>query len=111
MKSASYVEGKEAAKEMGCTGFTAYYNSDYYYKSEDLIDTVHDHFEALSYKYGCGPMELPQDFPERDIRNTRYISYNPGVNSALQGAGGGRFNWTGPHRRGSGCSLIPTARA
>ena len=27
MKSASYVEGKEVAKEMGCTGFTVYYLS------------------------------------------------------------------------------------
>lgn len=100
MSSASYVEGKEVAKEMGCTGFTVYYNSDYYYKSEDLIDTVHDHFEALSYKYGCGPMELPRDFPKGDIRNTRYASYNTGVNSALRGAGGSMIDWTIPPPKG-----------
>lgn len=100
MSSASYVEGKEVAKEMGCTGFTVYYNSDYYYKSEDLIDTVHDHFEALSVKYGCGPMELPRDFPKGDIRNTRYASYNTGVNSALRGAGGSMIDWTIPPPKG-----------
>lgn len=98
--SVSKAEGRCAAKEMGCTGFTAYYNSDYYYKTEDLIDTVHDHFEALSYKYGCGPMELPRDFPEGDIRNTYYASYNATVNASLRGTGGSMIDWTMPPPKG-----------
>lgn len=100
MGSASYVEGKQVAKEMGCTSFTVYYNSDYYYKSEDLIDTVHDHFEALSYKYGCGPLELSRDFPEGDIRNIRYASYNAAVNNSLRGTGGSMIDWTMPPPKG-----------
>ena len=85
--SASYAEGRKIAQEMGCTGFTVYYNSDYHYKTEDLIDTVHDHFEALSIKYGCGPMELERDFPKGDIRNPFYASYTVAVNGSLRGTG------------------------
>lgn len=100
MNSASSVEGREVAKEMGCASFTTYYNSDYYYKTEDLIDTVHDHFEALSVKYGCGPMELPRDFPKGDVRNTRYASYNTGFNNALRETGGSMIDWTMPPPEG-----------
>lgn len=92
----SYVEGRQVTQEMGSASFTVYYNSDYYYKTEDLIDTVHDHFEALSIKYGCGPMELERDFPEGDIRNTRYASYNSYFNASLRGNGGSMIDWTMP---------------
>lgn len=98
--SASYVEGLKVAQAMGCTGFTVYYNSDYYYKSEDLIDTVHDHFEALSIKYGCGPMELERDFPKGDVRNTRYASYTAAVNASLRGTGGNMLDETMVFPRG-----------
>lgn len=97
--SASFVEGKKVAQEMGCSSSYYYYNSDYYYQSEELIDTVHDHFEALSIKYGCGPMELERDFPKGDVRNTRYASYNAAQNSSLRGIGGSMIDWTMPPPR------------
>lgn len=98
--SASFVEGKRVAQELGCSSSYVYYNSDYYYKSEDLIDTVHDHFEALSIKYGCGQMELERDFPKGDVRNTRYASYNADRNSSLREIGGSMIDWTMPPPRG-----------
>ena len=98
--SASYLEGKKLAQELGCTGFTTYYNSDFYYKSENLIDSVHDHFEALSVKYGCGVMELERDFPKGDVRNPYYASYNAAINGDLRGMGGSMIDETIPPPKG-----------
>lgn len=92
--SKSLDEGAQIAREKGINGFWMYYNADHYYFTEDLIDTVHDHLESLSEKYGCGPMKLERDFPEGDIRRRYYGSYNAYFNARLRSTGGSMIDQT-----------------
>ena len=92
--SKSLDEGAQIAGEKGINGFWMYYNADHYYFTEDLIDTVHDHLESLSEKYGCGPMKLERDFPEGDIRRRYYGSYNAYFNARLRSTGGSMIDQT-----------------
>lgn len=74
---ASWEEGGRVGRELGIKSSSwAYYNADYYYMSEELIDDVHSHMEALSLRYSNEPLELERDYPEGDPRNEFYASYN-----------------------------------
>ncbi|MCI8399301.1 MAG: hypothetical protein HFF90_07875 [Oscillibacter sp.] len=83
--NASYKEGRQVGRELGVTSSCwAYYNADYYYGSEGLIDSVHSHMEALGLRYSGTPLDLARDFPEGDLRNQFYASYNASVNAGMR---------------------------
>ena len=78
---ASYQEGKQVAQQTATvSGCWFYYNADYYYQAEGLINRLHDHMEKLAVKYGCEPLELARDFHDGDERNQFYGSYNSYIN-------------------------------
>lgn len=59
-----------------------YYNSDYYYRSEEMKGTLKEMIQKLAKQYNIDPsaLNLPDEYPDGDIRKGIYSSYNTIVN-------------------------------
>lgn len=59
-----------------------YYNSDYYYRSEEMKGTLKEMIQKLAEQYDVDPLalNLPDGYPDGDIRKGIYSSYNTIVN-------------------------------
>lgn len=84
---ASWYEGRAlSAAQYGnakrLDGFI-YYNSDYYYRSEEMKGTLKGMIQKLAKQYDVDPsaLNLPDEYPDGDIRKGIYSSYNTIVNS------------------------------
>ena len=57
---------------------SVYYNSDFYYSSEEMKGTLVSLTKKIATKYGVDPakLELPTSYPEGDVRKGIYSSYN-----------------------------------
>lgn len=55
-----------------------YYNADLYYRSEEMKGALPDLMKNIAVKYGVDPaqLDLPEDYPEGDLRKGIYSSYN-----------------------------------
>ena len=78
--TASFFEGCKVANQLGASNGFIYYNSDYYYRSEDMKDALYDHCQELAEKYDCGSLEFFREYPDGDIRKCFYESYNSPIN-------------------------------
>lgn len=83
---ASWFEGRAlAAEQYGDVkrkDHFIYYNSDYYYQSEEMKGTVKDMIQKLAKQYEVDPsaLDLPDEYPDGDLRKGIYSSYNTIVN-------------------------------
>lgn len=84
---ASWYEGRAlSAEQYGSTEHLdnfIYYNSDYYYRSEEMKGTLKEMIQKLAKQYDVDPsaLNLSDEYPDGDIRKGVYSSYNTIVNS------------------------------
>ncbi len=57
---------------------SVYYNSDFYYRSEEVKGTLLEVTKTIASKYGvdAAKLDLPENYPEGDLRKGIYSSYN-----------------------------------
>lgn len=74
-------EGKQIAQQYGTEGNPdwVYYNSDYYYESEDVKSAVKDCAAGLAKELGLGNVDLPTEFND-PLRAELYNSFNTNWN-------------------------------
>lgn len=81
-------EGRAVGRQLSCQSSYIYYNADYYYQSEELIDRLHAHMKELAEQSGFGPADFLRDYPKGDQRNQYYKSYNAYICSEARNACG-----------------------
>lgn len=83
-KEASFLESRELVAQYnghdGNTKDSIYYNSDYYFKSENMKTSLIEHAKELGEKYGVTDLNVPRDYESNDPRRI-YNSYNTMVNN------------------------------
>lgn len=66
-----------------------YYDAGYYYQSEEIKGTLQEFAKRQAVKYGIDPssLNLPTEYPDGDIREGIYSSYNTYQNSRARDVG------------------------
>ncbi len=81
--TASYYEGRKLAALYNEPGRTSkdfiYYDSDYYYKCEDMKTALFEHVKALGEKYGATNLKIRRGYDRSDLRYYA-SSYNTIIN-------------------------------
>lgn len=84
VKHASFLESKELVAQInghdGNTKDFIYYNSDYYFKCENIKTSLMDQAKELGEKYGVTELDLSRDYKANDPRRC-YNSYNTIINN------------------------------
>lgn len=87
---ASWYEGRDLEVQYnngkGHSKDWIYYNADYYYRSEEMKETLVEITKRIAgkYKIDVELLDLPTEYPEGDLRRNIYTSYNTYINERIR---------------------------